>query len=452
MFVYNTLLTVFTLGLPKAYSYFLPKYGREYSKDIIDKITVLFIIMGVIFSMSLFVFSGVIGTFLKNDNLSLALKVFAPTPLFLLPTIGLEGIYSSFRKTQYITIYVIVTRTITVCLTVLPVLLMNGGYLEAIIGFDIASLITCILALVMKNLPVRNEHHQKSSLTIRNILHFSLPLLYSSLWGIVLSSANQFFISRYYGNVVFAEFSNGFMEIPFATMVLSAIATVLLPRFSEMENGKRMNDEIFNLWQTSLEKSAKIIFPILIFSIVFAKLLMTCLYGDAYGNSSVYFQIKNISSLFYIIPIAPIMLAIGKTKQYANVHMIAAILLVVTEFICVHLIDSPVMIAVISECCQVLKIYLMMKIISLYAERPLGELIPFMSLAKLLVICIVAALISYGVSCLIPINKYFLFIICGLVYCIIYYVFCRIAKISYRQIVLSFIPSIKGKYVFYLIP
>ena len=49
MYVYSTLLTVFTLGLPKAYAYFLPKYGREYSKDIINKITSMFIVLGAVF-------------------------------------------------------------------------------------------------------------------------------------------------------------------------------------------------------------------------------------------------------------------------------------------------------------------------------------------------------------------------------------------------------------------
>ena len=42
MYVYSTLLAVFTLGLPKAYAYFLPKYATNYSRDIISKVTKIF--------------------------------------------------------------------------------------------------------------------------------------------------------------------------------------------------------------------------------------------------------------------------------------------------------------------------------------------------------------------------------------------------------------------------
>lgn len=450
MYVYSTLLTVFTLGLPKAYAYFLPKYGREYSKDIINKITSMFIVLGAVFSIVLFTCSGVISRILNNDDLVLALKLFSPTPLFLLPTIGLEGIYASFRKTQYLTIYTIVTRILTVVCTVLPVVALNGNYVHALIGFDVASLITCVIALLMKNLPVRKEVHKRSTLTVRQILQFSLPLLYASIWGIILSSANQFFISRYFGNAVFAEFSNGFMEIPFATMVIGAVTTVLLPRFSEMEEGERMNDEVYALWQSALEKSAKIIFPILIFSIVFSRLIMICMYGDAYGTSTVYFIIKNISSLLYIVPFAPIMLAIGKTKAYANVHMAAAIMIVVLEYFCVKTVSSPIAIAIISEVCQAVKIYLMMRIIAHYAGRSVLEMVPLKALAKILAACIVAAVATYAVSLLCPVNKWILAIICVVLFCVIYYGVCWCVKLSYRSIANSLLPNFCKPLIKYL--
>ena len=51
MYVYNTLLAVFTLGLPKAYSYFLPKFESKYSRDIVNKITNIFWILGAVFSL-----------------------------------------------------------------------------------------------------------------------------------------------------------------------------------------------------------------------------------------------------------------------------------------------------------------------------------------------------------------------------------------------------------------
>ena len=450
MYVYSTLLFVFTLGLPKAYSYFIPKYGREYSKDIINKITYLFIGMGTLFSVVLFTCAGPVSRFLNNPDLSLALKWFSPTALFLLPTLGLEGIYSAFRKTQYVTVYSMVTRSITVALTVLPVFLMKGTYIHAIIGFDVASLLTCIAALIMKSYPVRKEEHKKSSLTYKQIFQFSIPLMIASFWGIILNSTNQFFVSRYFGNEVFADFSNGFMEIPFATMVIGAVTAVLLPRFSEMEEGGKMNDEVYSLWQSALEKSAKIIFPMLIFSVVFARLIMTCMYGDAYGTSTVYFMIKNISSLLYIVPFAPIMLAIGKTKDYANAHMVAAILIVILEFICVKTIASSVIIAIFSEVCQALKIYLMMRVISRYSGRTILELIPRKPLLKILSACLLAACAAYFILLLFQANKWVIAIVSVLLYCLLYYGVCWMMKLSYKSIASSILPKVCKPFIKFL--
>ena len=42
MYVYHTLLTVFTLGLPKSYSYFLPRVTKEEGLSLVKKITNIF--------------------------------------------------------------------------------------------------------------------------------------------------------------------------------------------------------------------------------------------------------------------------------------------------------------------------------------------------------------------------------------------------------------------------
>ena len=76
MYVYNTLLTVFTLGLPKAYSYFLPRVNPQEAKDLINKITRLFFLLGGVFSILLFLGASLIAQFLKNPDLEIAYAIF----------------------------------------------------------------------------------------------------------------------------------------------------------------------------------------------------------------------------------------------------------------------------------------------------------------------------------------------------------------------------------------
>lgn len=439
MYVYNTLLTIFTLGLPKAYAFFLPKYATEYSRDIISKVTKIFFVLGAVFTLFLLCFAGPIAKVMNNPELKTALVVFSPTPFLLLPTMGLDAIYASFRKTKYLAYYTIATRVLTIVCIVLPVVLFSGNYIQAIIGFDVASLLTFFLALYLKSLPVKNVPQRKSDLTYKEIFSFALPLLYASLWGMIIISANQFFISRYFGNETFAEFSNGFMEIPFAAMILGSISAVLLPVFSGMDRGNGMGNETLRIWNSALLKSAKLLFPMLIFSVFFAEPIMTCMYGDIYSASAIYFIIKNLSGLFVIIPFYPIILAIGKTKEYAHVHMVIAFVVVLSEYIVCKTCASAVYIAVTSEICQLLKIWLLMRVIANYAQRKIIDLVSPRMMGSMLLVSVLASLPPFLLFQFIEINKW-LSLFCSLLFFLIdYYALCWFFKVSYRDIVGGFI-------------
>lgn len=453
MFVYHTLLSVFTLGLPKAYAYFLPKRPYEESKAIINKITLLFLLLGCLFSLTLFIGAGAIAIFLGNPELTIALRIFSPVPLFILPTMGMEGIFSTFKKTQFLALYTIITRVLTILFTVLPVIFFDGNYIYALIGFDIASALTCITALVLRSLPVRRYTHDATNLSYKEILTFSIPLLFASIWGMLYTSVNQFFVSRYFGKEAFAIFSNGFTELPFIGMVIGSISTVLLPVFSRLEKGDGLNGEIVSIWNSAMMKSAKILFPISVFCIFMAHLVMICLYGGNYDESTIYFQIKNIYGLFYIVPFAPALIAMGKTKVYSNVTMYFALALTALEFLSVTFIDSLVAIAIISETLSIAKCIVFFVIIAKYSSMKVSELLPYKQLITILCASVLASIPVFFISQMFTWNKFALLFFDVGIFCIIYYVLCWVGKIGYREIVASVIkPNIITSHILKLIP
>ena len=277
MYVYNTLLTVFTLGLPKAFSYFLPRVELAQTKSLIRKIT----------------------------------------NLFMLPTMGLDGILATFKQTKFIALYNILTNVFKLICVALPVMIWDLGYVEALWGFVFASFVTFLLALYLKYLPVRNQGNEKCAITYKEIFKFSIPLLTASLWGILITSADQFFISRYFGNEVFAEFSNGSMELPFVGMIVGACATVLSPIFSRLSHEKvDPMKEVYPLWMSVFEKTAKLIYPIVIYCLVFADVVMVTLYSGKYVDSQNYFRIKLITNFFTLIAYGPLIINIGKVQNF----------------------------------------------------------------------------------------------------------------------------------------
>lgn len=125
LYVYNTLVAVFTLGLPRAYSYFLPRVGTNEVKSVIYKISRLLLFLGALMSLLLFVFSDVIGNLLNNKDLPEALRFFAIVPTLLLPTMGLDGILATFKRAKIMAIYNVITKSMMLCFVALPVIVFD---------------------------------------------------------------------------------------------------------------------------------------------------------------------------------------------------------------------------------------------------------------------------------------------------------------------------------------
>lgn len=444
MYVYNTLLTIFTLGLPKAFSYFLPRVELGQSKSLIRKITNLFFLLGGAFSLLLFVFSPQIALILKNPDLTKALRIFAIVPFFLLPTMGLDGILATFKQSKFIAVYHISTNIFKLLCVALPVMVLDLGYEQALMGFVISSFITFLLALYLKYLPVRNEGNEKCEITYKDIFKFSIPLLTASLWGILISSADQFFVSRYFGNEVFAEFSNGSMELPFVGMIVGACATVLSPIFSRLSHEQvDPKKDIYPLWMSVFEKTAKLIYPLVIYCMVFADIVMVTLYSGKYIDSQNYFRIKLITNFFTLISYGPLIINIGKVKYYSRVHMVTAFLVIGLEFLSVKTLQSPYAISWISMLCHVGKIFAMLFMVSKFFGVKFYQLFPLKLIGLILIPSALFLLLERWILIdLCHLNSWLVLFVSLIVYALVYFAYSIFVKMDYIGLIA---PLIKKK-------
>lgn len=439
LYVYNTLLVVFTLGLPKAYSYFLPRVEINQGKDIINKINSLFFVLGGLFSFFLFFFSYEIACFLNNSELEKAIKIFSIVPILMLPTMGLESILATYKKTKFMTLYVVSTRLVQLFCVVLPVIFWNSNYISALVGFDIASIAAFIIALKLKSIPFKDiyENH-KSNVTYFQILKFSLPLMFASIWAIISQSADQYFISQYFGKEIFAEFSNGWMELPFIGMITAACATVLSPIFSKLslENINPRN-EIYPIWIRVFEKSVLLIYPLLVYSCFFADAIMIFLYGKQYENSSVYFILKNLSCFFSVIVFAPLIINVGGVVFYNRIQCVTAIILVMIEYIAIKIYLNPYVICGVSTIVSIGRIFLMLSYVSNYFKIKMAELFPLRIIGKIMlssifILCGLRYLLINRIE-----NNILLLLLTFMAYIILYLICCFFIKVDYVSIVKS---------------
>lgn len=376
LYVYNTLLVIFTAGLPRVFAYYLPRHSIAQGKEIVWKVSKLLFYFGGAFSIFLFIFSGLIAGVLRNPELAIGLRYFSPVPMLLLPTLGIEGIFSTYKKTVFIAIYNILSRFLMLLFIVLPVIIFRGSYLYAIYGWIVISIITLLIAWFFKGIPFRGVIPEKSQLTIREIFSYSLPLVWASIAGIAIKAADQFYISRYFGVEVFAEFANGFIELPFAHMITGAASIVLMPMFSKIIYDNSDTGILIELWQSALRKSAILVYPMVIFFIFYAKEVVTILYSVRYENSYLYFIIAMTVNFFNIIIFAPLLLALGATKFYARLHIGFAATAWVGGYIVVLMFNSPFALAAFSAAKSIMMVFFALLFVSKVMNIAISDLFP----------------------------------------------------------------------------
>ena len=415
MYVYNTLLVVFTLGLPKAYSYYLPKYNIEYGNSI-----------------------------LNNQQLVHPLRLFAISPAFILPTMGIEGIMASYKKSDINAIYLFITRCLLLLFVLVPVL-VKPNCNSAVLGFSIASIINCFIGLYLKRMPFKGVKTLDSDVTYREILRFSIPLMFASIGGILIKSADQFFVSRYCGTEIFADFANGSLDLPFVNMVLGAAATVLLPEFSRLLAKNSNNKDIVDKWSASAYKSALILYPLIIYCIFFSQQIMVLLYGSLYESSFVYFTIIMMVDLFMIAPYYPIIIALGSTGYYAKVHLLMSVIVWTIEYLTILVFQTAISLAIISAILQIIKIVIMTRYISLRLNVSILKLFPFKKLSNLILCNLISGLIAYFFTIYViqDILLIMQLLISFMLFCLCSFCFGKLFGINY----LTAIEPIYNKYV-----
>jgi len=384
LYIYNTLLILFSAGLQGAYSYFLPRQSMEQGKDFIYKLIRTFLISGIFFSVTLFLSAPAIAVLFKNPDLQKGLRIFSAVPVLMLPVIGIEGIYATLRKTHVIAIYTTLSRVLMLLLITVPVLLLKGTYITALYGWIIASLVTFLTGIYLILKPFVAVERKPTRFRYEDIFRYSTPLMVATIYGIIIRFADQFFISRYYGAEVFAEFSNGFIDLPFVAMIAGATVTVLLPLFSRYSETSEGIDSICQTWKSATERSIILVYPLLAFFIFNARNSVVALYGPQYEVSAVYFIIGMMIGYFNIIVFQSVLFALGKTRIYARIHLVQAVLIWIVGFIIVSLSGSPATYAALSRIFYIAQVCVGIY----YAARVLGVslkyVIPFSTMLKVL--------------------------------------------------------------------
>lgn len=297
MFLYVLALLTVHMGIDWGLFYFIK---REPSRAPLFSLNVMLVDLGM---ATLVIAVGVIGgnffaALLKNPELALYFPAFAPFLLFSVPAhhfhhylVVLDRIKAAF--------WLMVIFESTKALIILAGYFFFNSLFVVLWGLGALALVR-LLALLWWNLYLCGKYEQplrEHRANLREQIRFALPLGISNLVTLLLR-LDRFIVSSFFGLKSFTVYSVGCFELPVVENTVTTMADLM--SFDMVEARKTEDwEKIKTLWLSTLKRIALLHLPLAVFSIVFAREIITFIYSETYAESASYFV---VFSLIFLLP------------------------------------------------------------------------------------------------------------------------------------------------------
>ncbi len=164
-----------------------------------------------------------------------------------------------------------------------------------------------------------------------------INLSLTGLIGYLMFYTDSLMVSYFKGPESFAIYKNGAFEVPFFASIYGSIAAVILPEITKLINAGELS-KVAQLKRIVIENSIIIIYPALIFLLVFNQELISLYLSDKYLLSSGVFLIFNLTLLIRINDYADVLIATGKTAYILKVYIFAFLLNLLLNYLFIETI------------------------------------------------------------------------------------------------------------------
>ena len=310
--VYNQVLyiggfftIIFSVGLFNVINYFFSKTDNNEEKITIQSLIVLSgITASVVFIVIRFFFPG--------QLLFELLQLFAFSFAFSFASNYLNAVLIINGHTRYVAL-----RTIVVSL------LSSAGLLLAFQQFHSIRLAFFVLGVIMpvfnfvilfiKAKPYIYLNFAISKAAIKKITKIAGPLYITNILGASYTYAAAFFVNFFAGNVALANYRNGAIELPFISTIAFSVSAVIMPDLAKMFNENKLQ-EIFRLKKKMINQVIFIIYPVVLYFLVFHYEFITAYFSLKYKESAIIFAVYTCTCFVRINDYKDILVASGNTK------------------------------------------------------------------------------------------------------------------------------------------
>lgn len=424
MLILTSFSSLLPLGFPSSLYYFLPNYPREKGVYLSRTIAVLFLV-SIIFSVIFMIFNKQIAVFMKNDQLN---SYFVPLSLavgMLILSVLIETVLVVENKVKLST--QIMTYTQISRMVIIILCGIWGGVTYIVYGLLFLFTIKSVGSLVYFRLNYQTSFFSLNMRKSSEHFNYALTLGMGGIFVSLCEIADKYIVSNLLGLDTFAVYSVGCYELPFIAIVFGSIADVALPTIVQYKQ-RNATDEVIRLWHYSIESSMLIGIPIFISFFFFANQFIVTVFTNKYAAAVPVFRIALLTVLLEATRYGMITRAYSRTGFMFFVTLLSLLLMVPS---CYFGITHYGIVGAISSVMGARFFIVTAEII--YSKYILSlewhRLLPFIYIAKILLLSMISAEVSYMIARNLPeLNKWLELIILFTTFGVIYAYLTNIFK------------------------
>jgi len=320
-------------GIDSALVKFVAEYKGKEQKDKVSSLVssafITILIIGVITSIALFIFSNIFANIFNMPPLSLLLKIYALVFPFSLAHAIIISFFNGLREMRYYAFIRLLQASLA--LTFILALLMLGlGVVGAMLGTVFAIFVTMSLAMVIMKRFVRFTFSDYKKNT-KMLASFGSRLAGANMIGQIYSSIDTIMIGYFLTSTDVGYYAVAISLSKFFWLVPRAMSTVAYPAISEYWANN--NHQAIN---KLVDKATKYSACILVFAgmsvIFFAKGIVTFLFTSDFLPAVLPLSILIIGTVIYGImaSIGDIFASVGKVNlvlKISAIHAVVSVLL-----------------------------------------------------------------------------------------------------------------------------
>lgn len=417
MFLMNTTLMIMEFGMPKSIYYFIPRVINK--RKFVFHTLMMLNAVGMLGLLIFWLGRNKISIILNNNEIVYALWFLGIYIFFSTNRIIFASVLLSNNRGKNLVVIRAIMSILQFFVVGMPMILSLGlkGVLWGLFIYHfIQYMVTGFVSLKVAEGTL--SELRKSECFIEQ-LRFMVPLGLISLLSIFTASIDRFIITILLGIDNFAIYDRGAIKIPLIGTLSITVGAVILPKIVEYYKTGQIN-KLLNIWHSSIEKVALVVFPCFVFLLFFAKEVITLLYTEKFEASIIIFRIYLFCLLPTIAVYGNIFNAANKNKQFLIITIFVAC---IQAPLCVVMVkifgnSGPALGTVIV---YVILFMITIKSIKKILKVKMKNVFPWIFLLKILSIAIISGSITWIIRNLINQKDIITIIVCFPIFILFYY-------------------------------